>query len=39
MSDEYFEAFKAYANEKQFTYDRQSEKALQKLKEIATFEG
>ena len=39
VSDEDFEAFKAYAKEKQFTYDRQSEKALQKLKEIATFEG
>lgn len=39
VSDEDFEAFKAYAKEKNFTYDRQSEKALQKLKEIATFEG
>lgn len=39
VSDEDFEAFKTYAKEKQFTYDRQSEKALQKLKEIATFEG
>ena len=39
VSDADFEAFKAYAKEKQFTYDRQSEKALQKLKEIATFEG
>ncbi len=39
VSDEDFEAFKAYAKEKHFTYDRQSEKALQKLKEIATFEG
>ena len=39
VSDEDFEAFKAYAKEKLFTYDRQSEKALQKLKEIATFEG
>ena len=39
VSDEDFEAFKAYAKEKHFTYDRQSEKALKKLKEIATFEG
>ena len=39
VSDEDFEAFKTYAKEKQFTYDRQSEKALQKLKEIASFEG
>ena len=39
VSDEDFEAFKTYAKEKQFTYDRQSEKALQNLKEIATFEG
>ena len=39
VSDEDFEAFKTYAKEKNFTYDRQSEKALQKLKEIATFEG
>lgn len=39
VSDEDFEAFKNYAKEKNFTYDRQSEKALKNLKEIAKFEG
>ncbi len=39
VSDEDFEAFKAYAKEKDFTYDRQSTKALKQLKEIAEFEG
>jgi len=39
INDEDFEAFKAYAKEKNFTYDRQSEKALKTLKEIAEFEG
>lgn len=39
LSDEDFEAFKAYASEKGFTYDRQSEKALKNLKEVAEFEG
>lgn len=39
ITDEDFEAFKAYAKEKNFTYDRQSEKALKTLKEIAEFEG
>ncbi len=39
VSDEDFEAFKAYAKEKNFTYDRQSEKALNTLKEVAEFEG
>ena len=39
LSDEDFEAFKAYASEKKFTYDRQSEKALKNLKEVAEFEG
>ncbi|MEG1543702.1 MAG: S41 family peptidase [Tannerellaceae bacterium] len=39
LSDEDFEAFKTYAKEKNFTYDRQSEKALKSLKEIAEFEG
>lgn len=39
VTDEDFEAFKAYAKEKNFTYDRQSEKALKTLKEIAEFEG
>lgn len=39
ISDEDFEAFKAYAKEKKFTYDQQSTKALSQLKEIAQFEG
>lgn len=39
LSDEDFEAFKAYASDKKFTYDRQSEKALKNLKEVAEFEG
>lgn len=39
VSDEDFEAFKNYAKEKNFTYDRQSEKVLKNLKEIAKFEG
>ncbi|WP_102407021.1 S41 family peptidase [Parabacteroides bouchesdurhonensis] len=39
FTDEDFEAFKQYAKEKNFTYDRQSEKALKNLKEIAGFEG
>lgn len=38
-SDADFESFKAYAKEKNFTYDRQSEKALTNLKEIAELEG
>lgn len=39
INDEDFEALKAYAKEKNFTYDRQSAKALSQLKEIAEFEG
>lgn len=39
VTDEDFEALKAYAKEKNFTYDRQSEKVLKNLKEIAEFEG
>ena len=39
LTDEDFEAFKSYAAEKGFTYDRQSEKALKNLKEVAEFEG
>lgn len=39
VSDEDFEAFKKYAKEKNFTYDRQSEKILKNLKEVAKFEG
>lgn len=39
VSDEDFEALKAYAKAKNFTYDRQSEKVLKNLKEVAEFEG
>lgn len=39
VTDEDFEAFKAYAKEKNFKYDRQSEKLLKNLKEVASFEG
>ncbi|MCC8142949.1 MAG: S41 family peptidase [Tannerellaceae bacterium] len=39
VTDADFEAFKQYAREKDFTYDRQSEKVLKNLKEIAEFEG
>ena len=39
VTDEDYEALKQYAKEKNFTYDRQSEKALKSLKEIAAFEG
>ena len=39
MTDEDFESFKQYAKEKNFTYDRQSEKLLKNLKEVAKFEG
>ena len=39
VTDEDFEAFKAYAKEKNFSYDRQSEKLLNSLKEVASFEG
>ncbi len=39
LTDADFEALKAYAKEKNFTYDRQSEKVLKNLKEIAEFEG
>ena len=39
VTDEDFEAFKQYAKEKNFTYDRQSEKLLKNLKEVAKFEG
>ena len=34
-----FLCFKQYAKEKNFTYDRQSEKLLKNLKEVAKFEG
>lgn len=39
VTDDDFEALKAYAKEKDFTYDRQSEKVLKNLKEVAEFEG
>ena len=39
LSDEDYEAFKGYAKEKDFKYDRQSEKALKTLKEVAEIEG
>ena len=39
VSDADFEALKVYEREKGFTYDRQSEKALKNLKEVAEFEG
>ncbi len=39
VTDADFEAFKAYAKEKNFSYDRQSEKVLKNLKEVAEFEG
>ena len=39
VSYEDFEAFKNYAKEKNFTYDRQSEKILKNLKEVAQLEG
>jgi carboxyl-terminal processing protease len=38
-SDEDYESFKKYMIEKNFQYDRQSEKALHALKEIARMEG
>jgi carboxyl-terminal processing protease len=38
-SDEDYESFKKYIIEKNFEYDRQSEKALKALKEVAEFEG
>lgn len=39
VTDQDFEELKAYAKEKKFTYDRQSEKVLKNLKEVAEFEG
>jgi carboxyl-terminal processing protease len=39
LADEDFENFKKYAKEKNFSYDRQSEKVLKNLKDIASFEG
>ncbi|MBN2661202.1 MAG: S41 family peptidase [Tannerellaceae bacterium] len=39
LSDADYEEFKKFAKEKNFTYDRQSEKVLKNLKEVAGFEG
>ncbi|MDR1644448.1 MAG: S41 family peptidase [Tannerellaceae bacterium] len=39
LTNEDFEDFKKYAKEKNFSYDRQSEKILKNLKDIARFEG
>ncbi|MDR1258718.1 MAG: S41 family peptidase [Tannerellaceae bacterium] len=39
LADEDFDNFKKYAKEKNFSYDRQSEKILKNLKNIASFEG
>ncbi|MDL2277200.1 S41 family peptidase [Parabacteroides sp. OttesenSCG-928-G07] len=39
VTDNDFEAFKQYAKEKNFDYDRQSERVLKSLKEVAEFEG
>lgn len=39
VSEEDFEALKQYEKEKYFTYDRQSEKILKNLREVAEFEG
>jgi carboxyl-terminal processing protease len=38
-SDEDYELFRKYLSEKNFEYDRQSEKALKALKEVAEVEG
>lgn len=39
ITDEDYENFKHFVKERDFTYDRQSEKVLKNLKEIAEFEG
>ena len=39
LTDKDYEDFKALVKEKKFTYDRQSEKVLKNLKEVAEFEG
>ena len=39
FSDADYEEFKKFAKDKNFTYDRQSEKLLKNLKEVAGFEG
>jgi carboxyl-terminal processing protease len=38
-SDEDYESFKTYLKNSNFTYDRQSERVLKSLKEVAGFEG
>ena len=37
--DDDYEVFKTYLKNKNFTYDRQSERVLKNLKEVAEFEG
>lgn len=39
LSDEDYNSFKEYVKSKDFKYDKQSEKMLEKLKEVAKFEG
>ena len=38
-TDEDYNEFKAMVEKRNFTYDRQSEEVLKKLKEFAEFEG
>lgn len=39
ISDDEYEKFKKYAIDHKFTYDKQSEKVLRQLKDVAKFEG
>jgi len=39
LSDEVYDAFKTFVLSKDFNYDRQSEKALESLKQIMEYEG
>ena len=39
MTDADYDDFKQMLKKRNFTYDRQSEKSLKNLKEIAEFEG
>ncbi|MCD7972915.1 MAG: S41 family peptidase [Candidatus Azobacteroides sp.] len=39
FTDEDYEGFKAFVKTKDFTYDRQTEKVLKTLREVAEFEG
>jgi len=39
MTDKIYDEFKAFLKSKNFNYDRQSEKALENLKDIMAFEG